>query len=82
MSTLTNDCPYDTGALLPWTVRGAVIKKTQKWVRVQSAFSGVGIYRRASIDSIRYDEYTDDIEHISDKTFDGMVVKKPMRMLG
>lgn len=78
MSTERNGLPYDTGAVTPTHKLVPIITKLNRYVRVDSAFSGFGIYRYSSIwdTGAKYD-YKDinDIEHIHfNKNFNKLIV--------
>ena len=70
--------PYDTSAVRPMTKLPMIALKLKRYVDVQSAFSGFGIYRYSSIRNkdAKYDYHTiHDIEHIQfNKYFDKLVV--------
>ena len=65
MSYTPEGCAYDVGAVRPAAALLPIYLQWHQWVRVRSAFSGVGIYRWASLRRCRYDEQTNGIEHIS-----------------
>ena len=78
MSAERNGLPYDTGAVTPTHKLVPIITKLNRYVRVDSAFSGFGIYRYSSIwdTGAKYD-YKDinDIEHIHfNKNFNKLIV--------
>lgn len=78
MSTERNGLPYDTGAVTPTHKLVPIITKLNRYIRVDSAFSGFGIYRYSSIwdTGAKYD-YKDinDIEHIHfNKNFNKLIV--------
>ncbi len=59
--------PYDTGAIEPKSKTEEIRLKTQRYVDVESAFSGFGIYRYSSLRDAdaKYDHiHTNGIEHI------------------
>ena len=56
---------YDIGCITPWISKIHIMLGFQKWIKVNSSFSGFGLYRWNSIQNIRYDQHTTDIEHIS-----------------
>ena len=78
MSVVNIGIPYDLGAVRPIHKIPQIVFKTSRWVRVDSAFSGFGIYRCTSIKekNARYDhENIHDIEHVYfNKHFDHLVV--------
>ena len=78
MSAERNGLPYDTGAVTPTHKLVPIITKLNRYVRVDSAFSGFGIYRYSSIwdTGAKYDyKYINDIEHIHfNKNFNKLIV--------
>jgi len=70
--------PYDISAVRPMTKLPTIGLKLKQHVKVQSAFSGFGIYRCSSIvdKNAKYDYKTiDDIEHVHfNKHFEHLVV--------
>ena len=59
--------PYDTGAIEPKSKTEEIRLKTQRYIDVESAFSGFGIYRYSSLRNAdaKYDHvHTKGIEHI------------------
>jgi hypothetical protein len=74
--TATTGLPYDIGAVEPITKLIPIVLKMSRYVEVDSAFSGVGIYRYSSIRDVgaKYDyKLINDIEH---KHFNGYLNKK------
>lgn len=65
MSVSNKDCLYDTGAVKPSYKLIEIFLKI-KLVKVDSAFSGFGIYKMKYIvdNNIKYNEKSNDIEHI------------------
>jgi len=78
MSKEGNGLPYDTGPVYPKHKLLPIITKLNKYVRVDSAFSGFGIYRYSSIwdSGAKYDyKHINDIEHIHfNKNFNKLIV--------
>ena len=78
MSAERNGLPYDTSAVTPTRKLIPIITKLNRYVRVDSAFSGFGIYRYSSIwnTGAKYDyKNINDIEHIQfNKNFNKLVV--------
>ena len=78
MSKEGNGLPYDTGPVYPKHKLLPIITKLNKYVRVDSAFSGFGIYRYSSIwdTGAKYDyRHINDIEHIHfNKNFNKLIV--------
>jgi len=78
MSRERNGLPYDTNAVTPTRKLIPIITKLNRYVRVDSAFSGFGIYRYSSIwnTGAKYDyKNINDIEHIQfNKNFNKLVV--------
>lgn len=67
MSVKEYGLPYDTGAVRPIHKQIPIIFKLNRYVRVDSAFSGFGIYRYSSIvnSGAKYEyERLNDIEHV------------------
>ena len=65
MSISNKDCLYDTGAVKP-SYKLIEIYLKKRLVKVNSAFSGFGIYKMKYIvdNNIKYNEKTNEIEHI------------------
>ena len=78
MSTERNGLPYDTSAVTPTRKLIPIITKLNRYVRVDSAFSGFGIYRYPSVwnTGAKYDyKNINDVEHIQfNKNFNKLVV--------
>lgn len=78
MSVERNGLPYDSGAVAPAHKLVPIINKLNRYVRVDSAFSGFGIYRYSSIwdTGAKYDyKNINEIEHIHfNKNFDKLIV--------
>ena len=78
MSTERNGLPYDTSAVTPTRKLIPIITKLNRYVRVDSAFSGFGIYRYSSLwdTGAKYDyKNINDVEHIHfNKNFNKLVV--------
>ena len=78
MSTERNGLPYDTSAVTPTHKLIPIITKLNRYVRVDSAFSGFGIYRYPSVwnTGAKYDyKNINDVEHIQfNKNFNKLVV--------
>jgi hypothetical protein len=67
MSKEGNGLPYDMGAVKPTHKLIPIISKLKRYIRVDSAFSGFGIYRYSSIwdTGAKYDyKHINDIEHV------------------
>ena len=78
MSVVHLGIPYDLGAVRPIYKIPKIVFKSNRWVRVDSAFSGFGIYRCSSIKTknARYDHQNiHDIEHVYfNKHFNHLIV--------
>ena len=76
--TFLFDLPYDYKAVRPYSALPCIFLKFKKYVKVDSAFSGFGIYRTSSIikTGARYDyETIKHIEHVHfNSYFDNLVV--------
>lgn len=67
--------PYDLGALKPITKVPGVVLKLKRYIEVDSAFSGFGIYRFSSIYNGYDYKHIKDIEHVDfNKQFNKLVV--------